>query len=177
MELKIKRKAFEKEYTIGDLYIDGKFFSSTIEDCDRGLTQDMPLEEIKATFAADRFATEVVGVEIQSAEPGHAVCALKLRPELMNAAGIPQGGAIFTLAAFTFAVSANAYSDRISVSMQHDITYFAPARGKTLLAESRCVRCGRSTCFYVVEITDDLGGKVAHMTVNGFVTAKKMEDR
>ena len=48
MELKIKRKAFEKEYTIGDLYIDGKFFSSTIEDCDRGLTQDMPLEEIKA---------------------------------------------------------------------------------------------------------------------------------
>ena len=102
------------------------------------------LEEIKATFAADRFATEVVGVEIQSAEPGHAVCALKLRPELMNAAGIPQGGAIFTLADFTFAVSANAYSDRISVSMQHDITYFAPARGKTLLAESRCVRCGRN---------------------------------
>ena len=133
------------------------------------------LEEIKATSAADRFATEVVGVEIQSAEPGHAVCALKLRPELMNAAGIPQGGAIFTLADFTFAVSANAYSDRISVSMQHDITYFAPARGKTLLAESRCVRCGRSTCFYVVEITDDLGGKVAHMTVNGFVTEKKIE--
>ena len=88
------------------------------------------LEEIKATFAADRFATEVVGVEIQSAEPGHAVCALKLRPELMNAAGIPQGGAIFTLADFTFAVSANAYSDRISVSMQHDITYFAPARAR-----------------------------------------------
>ena len=48
MELKVKRKAFEKEYTIGDLYIDGKFFSNTIEDCDRGLTQDMPLEEIKA---------------------------------------------------------------------------------------------------------------------------------
>ena len=48
MELKVKRKAFEKDYTIGDLYIDGKFFSNTIEDCDRGLTQDMPLEEIKA---------------------------------------------------------------------------------------------------------------------------------
>ena len=48
MELKVKRKAFEKDYTIGDLYIDGKFFSNTIEDCDRGLTQDMPLDDIKA---------------------------------------------------------------------------------------------------------------------------------
>lgn len=48
MELKVKRKAFEKDYTIGNLYIDGKFFSNTIEDFDRGLTQDMPLEEIKA---------------------------------------------------------------------------------------------------------------------------------
>lgn len=48
MELKVKRKAFDKSYTIGNLYIDGKFFSNTLEDCDRGLTQDMPLEEIKA---------------------------------------------------------------------------------------------------------------------------------
>ena len=79
------------------------------------------LEEIKATFAADRFATEVVGVEIQSAEPGHAVCALKLRPELMNAAGIPQGGAIFTLADFTFAVSANAYSDQRLHAARHHL--------------------------------------------------------
>lgn len=47
MELKVKRKTFEKDYTIGDLYIDGKFFSNTIEDCDRGLTQDMTLEEIQ----------------------------------------------------------------------------------------------------------------------------------
>ena len=48
MELKIKRKAFEKDYTIGKLYIDGVAYCDTLEDCDRGLTQDMPLEEIKA---------------------------------------------------------------------------------------------------------------------------------
>lgn len=48
MELKVKRKAFEKDYTIGDLFVDGKFVSNTLEDTDRGLTQDMPLEEIKA---------------------------------------------------------------------------------------------------------------------------------
>lgn len=47
MELKVKRKAFEKNYTIGKLYIDGVAYCDTLEDCDRGLTQDMPLEEIK----------------------------------------------------------------------------------------------------------------------------------
>lgn len=48
MELKVIRKAKKTEYTIGKLYIDGRLFCDTLEDCDRGLTQDMPLEEIKA---------------------------------------------------------------------------------------------------------------------------------
>lgn len=47
MELKVIRKAKTPEYTIGKLYIDGRLFCDTLEDCDRGLTQDMPLEEIK----------------------------------------------------------------------------------------------------------------------------------
>lgn len=135
----------------------------------------MDLQQIREYFGEDRFATEAAGAVIEEAEDGYARCSMPLAKIHRNARGAVMGGAIFTLADFTFAVSANAYSDRISVSMQHDITYFAPARGKTLLAESRCVRCGRSTCFYVVEITDDLGGKVAHMTVNGFVTEKKIE--
>ena len=126
------------------------------------------LEEIKATFAADRFATEVVGVEIQSAEPGHAVCALKLRPELMNAAGIPQGGAIFTLADFAFAVAVNGHAERVTVSQHVSITFHSPARGTTLLAEARCVKAGRTTCLYTVDVTDDAGTHVAYATVNGF---------
>lgn len=48
MELKVKRVAKKEDYTIGKLYIDGVYFADTLEDCDRGLTQDMPLEEIKA---------------------------------------------------------------------------------------------------------------------------------
>ena len=130
------------------------------------------LEEIKATFAADRFATEVVGVEIQSAEPGHAVCALKLRPELMNAAGIPQGGAIFTLADFTFAVAANGHSQRITVTQQVSVTFLSPSRGKTLIAEAKCLKAGRTTCLYAVDVTDDLGAQVAHLTVNGYTVDK-----
>ena len=36
-----------KKYQVGHLYIDGEYVCDTIEDIDRGLTQDMPLEEIK----------------------------------------------------------------------------------------------------------------------------------
>ena len=46
MELLLKRIAKRDKYTIGDLYIDGKWFSNTLEDTDRGLSQDMSLEEV-----------------------------------------------------------------------------------------------------------------------------------
>ena len=47
MKLTLKRIAKRNTYTIGKLYIDGKYFCDTIEDKDRGLTQNMPLSEIK----------------------------------------------------------------------------------------------------------------------------------
>lgn len=49
MELLLKRIARRETYTIGHLYIDGKYFCDTIEDKDRGLTQSMPQAVIRAT--------------------------------------------------------------------------------------------------------------------------------
>lgn len=48
MKLKLIRKWKKQDYTIGELYIDGKFFSNTLEDPDRGLTSTMSLTEIKS---------------------------------------------------------------------------------------------------------------------------------
>lgn len=47
MNLKIKRIAKQKEYTIGKLYINGKYFCDTLEDTDRGLTSAMNIMKIK----------------------------------------------------------------------------------------------------------------------------------
>lgn len=47
MELILKRIYKGERYTIGKLYVDGKYFCDTLEDCDRGLRSDMPLSEIK----------------------------------------------------------------------------------------------------------------------------------
>ena len=43
MELLLRRIARKEEYTIGKLYIDGKYFCDTIEDKDRGLRQSLPV--------------------------------------------------------------------------------------------------------------------------------------
>lgn len=47
MKLFLNRRYKGESYTIGKLYIDGEYFCDTIEDKDRGLFQNMPLEQIK----------------------------------------------------------------------------------------------------------------------------------
>ena len=47
MKILIDRKWKKEEYTIGKLYVDGVFFSNTLEDKDRGLMSSMSPEEIK----------------------------------------------------------------------------------------------------------------------------------
>lgn len=47
MDLKLIRRYRNDKYTIGDLYIDGVWFSNVLEDTDRGLSFDMTEEEIK----------------------------------------------------------------------------------------------------------------------------------
>ncbi len=48
MKLRIIRKTFTEKSTIGELHLDGQFFCYTLEDKDRGLTDDMSILTIKA---------------------------------------------------------------------------------------------------------------------------------
>lgn len=47
LNLKLERKWKKEKYTIGNLFINGVFFSNVLEDTVRGLRQDMTPEEIK----------------------------------------------------------------------------------------------------------------------------------
>lgn len=71
MELKVKRVAKKEDYTIGKLYIDGVYFADTLEDCDRGLTQDMPLEEIKAkkVYGKTAIPTGTYEIDMNTVSP------------------------------------------------------------------------------------------------------------
>ena len=48
MKLTIKRTITRNSYTLGKLYIDEVYFCATLEDKDRGLTQNMSVEQIKS---------------------------------------------------------------------------------------------------------------------------------
>ena len=48
MEILVKRLYKKSEYTIGKMYIDGVYFCDTVEDTDRGLSQNMKNSTIEA---------------------------------------------------------------------------------------------------------------------------------
>lgn len=47
MNILVDRKYKKKDYTIGNMYIDGKWFCNTLEDTDRGLDDSMSITDIK----------------------------------------------------------------------------------------------------------------------------------
>ena len=47
MKITLVRTYNNPNYTIGHLYIDGKYFCDTVEDCDRGLDNSMTLKQIQ----------------------------------------------------------------------------------------------------------------------------------
>ena len=47
MKIEVNRIEKKQAYTVGKMYLDGKYFCDTLEDYDRGLRKDMPLAEIR----------------------------------------------------------------------------------------------------------------------------------
>lgn len=133
------------------------------------MTADMEqkkLGEVQERFSHDRFAT-VNGAVIEEIAEGYAKCSMQISDNHKNALGAVMGGAIFTLADFAFAVATN-WQENPVVSLDASITFLGKAKGNTLIAEAKKIRAGRRACCYMVEITDELGSQIAHMTSNGF---------
>jgi len=136
----------------------------------------MNIDQIKEFFDRDEFA-KMTGVVIEEAEEDGAVCTLALRGKHLNAGGIVQGGAVFTLADFAFAVASNlcdlkAGNQAITVNQSSNILFFQPAKGNKLIAKAKCLRNGHRLSVYRVSVTDDLGTNVAEMTANAYRVTK-----
>jgi len=127
-------------------------------------------EKLENFFIDDIFAMNM-GIKIENVSNGCASCSMEINKSLYNAGNNVQGGAIFTLADFTFAVAANA-TGRHTVSQGANITFIRPGTGAKLTATAERISEGRSTCLYGVTVTDDKGKKVAYATVNGFIVGE-----
>ena len=124
------------------------------------------LEEARAFFVKDRFATENNMVLDALTEDG-AVCSMEITQRHLNAEGGLMGGAILALADFTFAAAAN-NAHRPSVAQQVSLSFLNASRGKKLVSTASCIKSGRTSCVYSISIKDDLGKDVAQAMFTGF---------
>lgn len=121
---------------------------------------------LKAFFEKDRYA-KACGIQIDEMAPGRAVCSFEIEDHHLNAGHAVQGGAIFTLADFTFAVAANGEVEN-TVSLENQITFMHSTKGKRLIATAYKVSTARQMQFYQVDVTDELGKPIARMSVTGY---------
>lgn len=77
MRLKVIRQYKKATYTIGSLLVDGAFFCNTLEDKDRGLTQDMDLSIIKAAkvYGETAIPSGVYDIDMETRSPKYAEVA------------------------------------------------------------------------------------------------------
>ena len=124
------------------------------------------LEEVRAFFANDKFAANN-GAVIEAFDDGYARCSIELNENHLNAAGGVQGGVHYMLSDFTFAVATN-WDVCGTVSLHGDIAYLGAVKGRKMIAEAHLVKDGRTTCYYRVDVTDDMGNLVAVVNMTGF---------
>ena len=123
------------------------------------------IEEVRKIFEGDRFATEN-GAVIEEIGQRSATCSLVITNSHRNAMGAVMGGTYFMLADFAFAVAAN-WEKMGCVSLRSDISFLSAARGEKLIAKAVCIKDGKTTACYRVDVTDDLGNLAATVTVTG----------
>ncbi|MCD8018254.1 MAG: PaaI family thioesterase [Clostridiales bacterium] len=128
------------------------------------------LERVRTIFAEDKYATDN-GAYIEEIGDNYAKCSMEITRHHRNAMGQLMGAACFTLADFTFAVAAN-WKKMGTVSVSTNATFLSKLKGEKIYAEAICKKDGRSSCFYEVSITDDLGTEIAVVTITGFKSGK-----
>ncbi|HEV8188488.1 MAG TPA: PaaI family thioesterase [Pyrinomonadaceae bacterium] len=98
----------------------------------------------------------LLGIEVDSVEPGHAVLSMKLRDDLMRNHGIAHGGAIATLidSAMAIAIMALLEENERTVTVDLTIHYLRPISEGTARASARVVRAGRRVITVSAELFD-----------------------
>ena len=82
------------------------------------------------------------------------------------------GGVYFMLADFAFAVAAN-WKKMGCVSLHSDISFLASAKGDKLIAKATCIKNGKTTACYRVDVTDEIGNVIAIVTSTGYHVKEK----
>jgi acyl-CoA thioesterase len=120
------------------------------------------MSDLRSFFGGDRFAARN-GIELLEVEEGRALARLAVSGEHLNAAGVVQGGAVFTLADFAFAAASNSRGN-VALAIEAHVTFLRAAREGFLLAEAREEAGSRRLSTCTVRVTGEGGELVALFT-------------
>ncbi len=113
----------------------------------------------KELFQTDQYA-RLSGIEIISVTAGHAVARMPVQPCHLNALGVVQGGAMFTLADLAFGAACNSRGV-VTLAINASITFMKAVTTGTLTAMARELDSNSKLGTYTVDITDEQGNLVA----------------
>ena len=115
------------------------------------------------TAARNLPFVSLVGIELESAEPGLAVMSLAVRDELKRDHGVVHGGAIATLVdtCTAFAIIPLLAKDEHSVTVDLTISYLRPLTTGTARVSARILRQGARLIVLSAEVLDHEGNLAA----------------
>ena len=123
--------------------------------------------KVKGIFKKDRYIIKN-GIEIVEINQDFAICKAEIGEGHLNAKDMVQGGMIYTIADFTFAVLAN-YLHDFTVTQSATITYINQAVCKTLFAKSVELDATKHNCIHQVRVYDEKDITIARVQINGFI--------
>ncbi len=122
---------------------------------------------VREFFKGDKLV-ELLGIKIVVVDEDKAVIRAEIKPEHLNANGFVQGGMLYTVADFAFAVLSN-HKHPATVTQGGQIQYLLPADTAYIKAvATETTRAGRNTVSEVL-LYDDKDRIVCTCHFNGFV--------
>lgn len=116
---------------------------------------------------ADRFAANA-GCRVTEVDVTHAVAEMRVGEEHLNAGGVCQGGALFTLADLAMAALMNAQNN-LTFGISSNVMFLSSAKeGDRLRAEAVPINDHRKLPSVEVRVTNQDGRLICHLTGMGY---------
>ena len=129
--------------------------------------------EIRRKFETNHFP-RMLGIEIDSLEPGRAVLGVTVRKELLQLQGVMHGGAIASLidTAVAFAIASTCRPNDRFTTVEMKVNYLSAIRDGRVTADARLIRDGRRIIVAECDVHDS-GGRLA---AKGLLTYIRLND-
>ena len=121
-------------------------------------TEDIA-DHVVVRLENDRFVN-FCGIVPEEVRPGYGRASVKIRNHHLNGVGIIQGGLLFTLADYAFAMAANSRG-KTAVAVEASVSFIKGVSEGILTAEAVEVSCKKTLARYDVRITNEQGEMIA----------------